>query len=62
MSVSFVLKLAPEPLGRHEIAGWVEAVATGEQAAIRTLEELAGFLYDHASASPVIVSPPERGQ
>jgi len=52
MSISFLLRLADQPLSDRRIAGQVEVVHTGEQATVRTSEELVAFLYAHASASP----------
>ena len=56
MGVSFVLKLMPEELSAHRIAGRVEVVETGEQATVRNSEELIGFLYEHGTRRE-----PERG-
>jgi hypothetical protein len=49
--ISFVLRLADAPLGDRRIAGQVEVVHTGEQATVRTSEELIAFLYEHAAST-----------
>jgi hypothetical protein len=51
VSVSFVLRLADVPLSDRRIAGQVEVVHTGEQATVRTSEELIAFLYEHAAST-----------
>jgi hypothetical protein len=48
MSVAFVVRLMSEALSNREITGRIEAVQTGEQAAVRTADELIAFMYDQA--------------
>jgi len=57
MPISFVVRLLAEELSAHRIAGRVEVVETGEQAAVRSPEELIGFLYEHGGAR----EPESRG-
>jgi hypothetical protein len=48
MPVSFVLKLVPDALSEGRIVGRIEAVGTGEQAHLRSAEELIEFLHSQA--------------
>ncbi len=47
MSIAFVIRLMSDALSKREIAGRIEAVQTGEQATVRTPDELIAFLYKH---------------
>lgn len=56
MTVSFVLRLVPGlPVG--DIAGEVEAVASGERIAVRCIGDLTAFLERFLDGGPALVSP-----
>lgn len=46
MFVSYVLRVRPEGLSEGRITGEVEAVATGQRFAVRSVEELAAFVLE----------------
>lgn len=44
MVISYVLRLRPESLGEGRVVGEVEAVASGQRYAVRSIEQVLAFL------------------
>jgi hypothetical protein len=45
MVISYVLRLRPESLGEGRVVGEVEAVASGQRHAVRSIDQVLAFLF-----------------
>jgi hypothetical protein len=48
MVISYVLRVRPESLDEGRIVGEVEAVASGQRSAVRSIEQVLAFLVETA--------------
>jgi hypothetical protein len=54
MFVSYVLRVRPEGLREGRFSGEVEAVATGQRFAVRSIEELVAFVHETVGEEMVL--------
>jgi len=62
MFVSYVLRVRPESLREGRFAGEVEAVATGQRFAVRSLDQVMAFMLETASEETVLARTARAGQ
>jgi hypothetical protein len=62
MFVSYVLRVRPEGLGDGRFSGEVEAVATGQRFAVRSVEELVAFVLETVGEEMVLTRSGREGR
>jgi uncharacterized membrane protein len=62
MFVSYVLRVRPDGLGGGRFRGEVEAVATGQRFAIRTVEELVAVVLETVGEEMVLTRSGREGR
>jgi len=62
MFVSYVLRVRPESLRDGRFTGEVEAVATGQRYAVRSLDELLAFVLETMGEEMVLPRTARSGQ
>lgn len=62
MFVSYVLRVRPETMREGRLTGEVEAVATGQRYAVRSLDELLAFVVETIGEEIVLGQTARSGQ
>jgi hypothetical protein len=62
MFVSYVLRVRPEGLKEGRLTGEVEAVATGQRFAVRSVDELMAFVLETVGEEMVLARSARSGQ
>jgi hypothetical protein len=62
MFVSYVLRVRPESLREGRFTGEVEAVATGQRYAVRSLDELLSFVLETMGEEQALARNARSGQ
>jgi hypothetical protein len=62
MFVSYVLRVRPESLREGRFTGEVEAVATGQRYAVRSLDQLLSFVLETMGEETVLARSARSGQ
>jgi hypothetical protein len=62
MFVSYVLRVRPEGVRDGRFAGEIEAVATGQRFAVRSIEQLVAFVLETVDEEMILTRTGQSGQ